>query len=173
MTPFPGMSGIIQYCFQVPDIDVAIENWITTTGAGPFFLRRNIALDVIYRGEKSHLNLDIALGQMGSAHIELIQQNSDGPSVYTDVYPDLTGGFHHIAMLAKDFDGTVAHYTAAGHPLGMSGTFGSFRLAYFDLTATLGYFVELLEDVDDVRNLYRMVSDAAIDWTGESPLRTF
>lgn len=174
MIMFQGDGVAVQYCFLVNDIDAAIKHWIGTTGAGPFFLRRRIDdLEIRYRGQPSSMDLSIALGQLGGAHIELIQQHNDGPTVYRDMFAPGEQGFHHIAMLAKDLDAALDSYTKAGFEIGMQGLFGSTGFAYVDTRSTTGIFTELLQETDEVKGLYKAVADAAQEWDGTDPLRMF
>lgn len=171
---FEGDGTAVQYCFLVNDIDRAIDRWIRTTGAGPFFLRRRIDdLDIRYRGQPSRMDLSIALGQLGGAHVELIQQHNDGPTVYRDTFAPGAEGFHHIAMIAKDLDAALNAYTADGHEIGMEGVFGSTRFAYVDTRSAIGAFTELLQETDELEFLYKTVADAALDWDGSDPVRAF
>ena len=48
--------------------------------------------------------MSCAFAQAGPMQIELIEQHTDGPSVYRDMFPAGTGGFHHLCYWA---DGTM------------------------------------------------------------------
>lgn len=170
---FEGDGKIFQNCYVVDDLDAAMDHWITTIGAGPFFVKRKLDnLDIAYRGEPSGIDIDFALGQAGPIHIELIQDNSKNPTVYNDMYPKGSGGgFHHVGMLAKDFDAAVAAYEAAGFPRGMIGMFGSTPFAYMDTRASVGFFAEFHQDTPEIRSLFDRVAAAADGWNGERPVR--
>ncbi len=51
-----------------------------------------------------------ALAQAGDLHIELVEQHCDSPSVYRDIFPKGEEGFHHVAVIAEDFDAEIARY---------------------------------------------------------------
>lgn len=124
---FDGDGVIYQNAYVVDDLDKAIDYWVTNVGAGPFFVKRRLDnLELEYRGKKSTIDIDLALGQAGAVQIELIKVYSTNPTVYTDMYPKGSGGgFHHVGMFAKDFDAAIKAYQKRGFDIGMKGMFGS------------------------------------------------
>ena len=81
---------IIQNGWVVDDLFAAIKKWTDFYGVGPFWVSEQVVPDdVLYRGEPAHLDMKVALAQAGNVQIELIQQNSDGPSAYRDFQIDL------------------------------------------------------------------------------------
>lgn len=171
---FEGAGHIFQNCYVVDDLDKAIEYWIKTIGAGPFFVFRKLDnLKISYRGKPSSLDINFALGQAGPIHIELIEDNSKNPTVYQDLYPKGTGGgFHHVGMLAKDFEAAVKAYESAGYPTGMLGMFGNTPFAYVDTRAAVGFFTEFHQDTAEIRGLFDGVAAASINWKGDQPVRS-
>ena len=170
---FDGDGKVYQIAFVVEDLDKAIDHWIKTVGAGPFFVLRKLDnLEIEYRGKRSGIDIDFALGQAGPVHVELIQDNSKNPTVYQDAYPKGSGGgFHHVGMLAKDFDAAVKAYEDSGSARGMTGMFGSTPFAYMDSRASVGFFSEFHQDTAEIRALFDAVADAAKDWNGDRPVR--
>ncbi|VWX50009.1 VOC family protein [Novosphingobium sp. 9U] len=170
---FDGAGRVFQNCYVVDDLDKAIEHWIKTIGAGPFFVNRKLDnLEIEYRGKPSGIDIDFALGQAGPIHIELIQDNSKNPTVYNDMYPKGSGGgFHHVGMLAKDFEAAVSAYEDAGCERGMIGMFGSTPFAYMDTRSSVGFFTEFHHDTAEIRALFDGVEAASKDWNGERPVR--
>jgi len=164
-------SRVIQNAYVVTDIEAAARRWNETFGIGPFVLLENIRLpNVLYRGQPAEMELSAALAQAGNIQVELIQQHSDGPSCYRDVYAEGEEGFHHVAMLCEDFDKEFARYEAMGCPAAMSfGTDGT-RTAYMDARNQIGSMVELYSDYQGIRDLYRMVAEVAETWPGEQLL---
>lgn len=163
---FDGDGVIVQYAYVVDDLDAAIEKWVTLTGAGPFFVKRHWNdLEFTYRGKKSTLDMSVALGQAGANQVELIQVHCDNPTVYTDLHPKGNGGgFHHVAMFAKDFEAAVKAYEDKGFECGMRGIFGTTPFVYMDTTSALGFFTELYPPTDQVLGMYKMIADAAVGW---------
>lgn len=73
------VGEIVQINFVVDDIDVAMKSWLATKQTGPFLVLRHVDdLPVTYRGRKTDLDISIAFAQLGSIHVELIQQHNDG-----------------------------------------------------------------------------------------------
>ena len=78
---------IVQHAWFVNDIDEACRKWNMTTGAGPFFVTRGHWGDRhLYRGEEMTVPLDYGFGYHGDTHVQFIQQNEEGPSIYRDMY---------------------------------------------------------------------------------------
>lgn len=169
---FDGDGYIYQNCYVVDNLDEAIKHWIGTIGAGPFFVQRNLDnLTIEYRGKPSIIDINLAIGQAGPIHIELIEVNCSNPTVYTDMYPKGSGGFHHVGMLAKDFDAAVKAYEDAGYPAGMTGVFGKTPFAYMDTRSSVGFFTEFHEDTPEIRGMFDRIAQAAIGWNGDRPVR--
>jgi len=170
---FDGDGVIYQNAYVVDDLDKAIDHWVTNVGAGPFFVRRRVDnLELEYRGKKSTIDIDLALGQAGAVQIELIKVYSENPTVYTDMYPKGSGGgFHHVGMFAKDFDAAIKAYQKRGFDIGMKGMFGNTPFAYMDARSELGFFLEFHEDTEEIRSVYKMVADAAIGWDRKEKTR--
>lgn len=171
---FDGDGVIVQYAYVVDDLDTAIEHWTTNVGAGPFFVKPHMNdLEFEYRGKKSTLDMGIALGQAGANQIELIQVHCDNPTIYTDMYPKGSGGgFHHVAMFSKDFEAAVSAYRKKGFEVAMQGIFGTTPFAYMDTRSVMGFMIELYSPTDQMRDLYKMVADAAKNWDRSEKTRT-
>ena len=165
---------IVQYAYVVNDLDAAIERWVETVGAGPFFVSRNHrGREHTYRGTPDSAVFSYAFGQAGPAQIQLIQCMDDSPSVYRDMYTDGAEGFHHVACLvpAADMPAEVKRFTDAGFEIG--STLHSYvPVAYIDTRSALGFFVELHGLNDDVEELFREIREAHEQWDGiTDPIR--
>jgi methylmalonyl-CoA/ethylmalonyl-CoA epimerase len=172
---FEGDGVIVQTAYVVENLDKAIDYWTTNIGAGPFFVLRGYdqmeALE--YRGKKGYFNIDFALGQAGTVQVELIQINSDTPSVFTDMYPKGSkGGMHHVAMFPKDIEAAIEAYRKQGLETVMRGKFGATQVAFVDARPTLGFMIELYPATDDMRGLYKMIADAAKNWDRKEKTRS-
>lgn len=163
-------KSIVQNAYVVTDIHRAMETWRSVYGLGPFFLLENARVESLHRGAPVTLELSIAMAQAGALNVELIQQLNDSPSCYRDVYP-AGGGFHHVCMIVKDFDKTVARYQEQGFELSLEADIGIYRFVYVDTYEALGCHTELVEDAAPIRQLYAQVRDAAQDWDGSDLVR--
>jgi len=165
-----GLDGkIVQICFLVENIDRAIETWVAQTGAGPFFVKKNMHVEVEYRGEPSFIEVSAAFGQGGDVQIELIELHGTNPSVYLDSFPLGQAGFHHVAMFVDDVAKAIED---SGYPVGMRGDFAGTPFAYIDTRETLGFFTEIYQHSDSMHRLYKDVADAARDWDGMTQVRS-
>ncbi|MCB2075927.1 MAG: VOC family protein [Novosphingobium sp.] len=163
----------VQSCFIVPDIEAAMAEWLRVSNIGPFFVMSHVRpSDGLYRGQPADLEMSCAFAQAGPMQIELIEQHTDGPSVYRDMFPAGTGGFHHLCYWA---DGTIGeeveYYRGQGIEAGYLASFGALNFGYFDAREVLGCFVEVLEKEPGTMELFKSIAEAAVDWDGRDPIR--
>lgn len=165
-------NQFFQFCILVEDLETAMNHWIKTTKVGPFFVIPHCSVQGYrYRGTPGTLDFSGALAQAGPMQIELIQQHCDSPSAYRDTFPKGQEGFHHLCTFIDDYDAEVARYAALGAPVAHEGVFGDMRFAYVDTRPTLGFMTEIIEDRPSIRDAFKRVSDAAINWDGSDPIR--
>lgn len=157
---------ILQHAWVVPDLDAAIHHWHRTLGVGPFLVNRNLRIiDPLYRGHPRAVAFSTAVAQSGSIQIELIEQHDDGPSAFRDTVPARGTGFHHVAIIAEDFDAALRQY--AGVEIAAEGRFGDIRFVYLDTSATLGAMLEILEDRPAIRAFFGAILKANERWDGD------
>jgi catechol 2,3-dioxygenase-like lactoylglutathione lyase family enzyme len=167
-TPF------FQASWVVPDLEAAMHRWLDVAGTGPFFVNAHVQVsNPRYRGQPTSFDYSLALAQAGPLQIELIEQHDDEPSVYRDSVPRGQEGFHHMAYFADDIVAEFARYRDLGVTLVFEGQFGDMRLGYFDTRPQLGFMVEVLEHRPDIDRLFAHIADAAEDWDGSDPIRSF
>lgn len=164
-------NKIIQAAYVVDDIDAAMERWMRVAGIGPFFVMRDCAPDVTYRGQPGVLLADVAFCQAGSMMIELIQPKSTGPNLYRDTVPQGTDGYHHQAYFTDDFDAELARFADMNVEIATQGKFGTLRFAYFDTCHLIGCMTEVLSHDPEMDKVFQMIADAAEDWDGTDPIR--
>ncbi len=164
-------KDIVQLCFIVENLPEAVDHWVDSTGAGPFFVQDNLGVPVKYKGNPSTLDINVGLGQLGKLQIELIEMNDDSPSVYRDMYRKGEAGFHHVAIFSADFDAVVEDYAAKGSPLNTIGEFAGGRFCYIDTRAAIGCITEVYEEAPGMRGLYAAIEAAAANWDGK--VRTY
>lgn len=159
---------VIQVCWVVPDIDVAIKHWTELMGVGPFFLFRELDIDTVkHRGTPTRVKFHIALAQSGGVQIELAQQLSDAPYAYNEVFPNGTaGGMHHIAIYVADYTAALQHFTDQGYAASVEGLFGDMHFAYVDTRAALGCMVEIIEHNAMQDEIFARVRNGAEGWDG-------
>jgi hypothetical protein len=158
----------------VNDIDASMRYWTEVNGVGPFYIRRDLeSPGLLHHGKVAPLKVHIAFAQAGPILISLIQQLSDGPSAYLDIYPDGREGFHHIIGYTDDLDADLQHYAEAGVGVASLGTDGATRFAYFDTSAAIGCMTELIDNhtSTELQAAYARIAAAAVDWDGQDPIR--
>ena len=157
---------IQQYAYVVNDIDEGVRHWYELTGAGPWQIsRHHESENEFYRGQPCDADLSYAFGQAGPAHIQLIQQHNDAPSVYRDMYGPGEQGFHHYALLVPDIEAEKARFEAAGCETVME-LISAARVSYMDARHLFGCFVELYEDTGVISQTFADWAKAHEEWDG-------
>ncbi len=173
--PTLGTFAVVQLAYVVTDLVASCRQLHEVYGIGPFFRSGAHPLaDVSYRGRPADepVVIDIALAWSGELNIELIQQHSAGPSSYREVYPDGTGGFHHVAAWAADYDAEVAALAAVDCPVSMEmRPWDGCRICYVDTRPLLGHMTELYTDDPRLRAVHAHVRSAAEQWDGTDLIR--
>ena len=161
---------IIQNAYYVRDIDDGVERWHRMWGLGPFFVRRNIALEnITYRGRPSALEISAAYVQAGDIMVELVTQHNEAPSVFRDMYGADEEGFHHVALDFADHEAKVEQYRKLGFEVATSFLTSEKRGAsYIDTIAMLGHAVEIYIVNDSLIELYKDVRRASESWDGRN-----
>ena len=166
-------NKFFQAAWVVNDLEEAMQRWIKTARVGPFFVMSHVQVtETRYHGTPTPIDFSGALAQSGPLQIELIQQHSDTPSAYRDTFSPGQEGFHHMCSFVEDYDAEVENYRQQDAPVAFSGMSGDMRFAYVDTRATLGFMTEIIEDRQSIRDLFKTITDAAIDWDGSDPIRT-
>ena len=130
MSVLPG--PIRQIGYVVTDLDRAIASWVEL-GVGPWLVIRGLPMRALYRGEPCETTLSLALSNSGELQIELIQQQDDTPSIFTEFLAANGPGYHQLAYWAEDFDATMKAVEDAGWPVVWSGGEGfGVRFAYVE-----------------------------------------
>ncbi len=165
-----GLGAPVQIAYAVDDVDAAALRWTSQYGAGPFFLRRHIELRAVrYRGATAVFDHSSAYGQWGSVMVELVQDHTDGPSVFNE---HLGAGLHHLAFFVDEPESTLHTLAERGYETAMSAsTAGGSVFHFVDTVADLGHYLEIYRSGDRLREFYSMVADAALGWDGSRPIR--
>ena len=168
---------VVQVAYVVDDPRLAAQRWVQRHGAGPFFVRDHIPVtDVVHRGQPSTFDHTSAYGWMpgpgGGLMIELFVQHDRSPSAVTERFATGDTGLHHLACFADSVPDSVRRAAAAGLELSMTARAGETTFVFVDDVAASGHYLELYEPTAGLVGFYDMVRDAAVDWDGESPVRT-
>ena len=169
MSVLPG--HIRQIGYVVTDLDQALASWIEL-GVGPWYVIRNVPQRVLYRGEPCEIMLSLALANSGELQVELIHQQDDTPSIFTEFLASRGEGFHQLAYWAEDFDATMQAINVAGWPVVWSGgeDLGT-RFAYVEPPHSPATIIEIMELTDTTVGMGKFIRDAADGWDGIDPIR--
>lgn len=161
---------IWQYAYFVNDIDESCRKWNALVGAGPFqVVRHHVARDFRYRGEPVEADVSYAFGQAGPAHIQLIAQHDDTPSIYREMFKRGEQGFHHVGLLISDVAAEVKRFNEAGYETACT-LWGGDDVAYMDCRADLGCFVELHGDAPAIVAQFQRWKVLHEEWDGVTDL---
>jgi hypothetical protein len=168
-----GLPGAVrQLGYVVRDLDQTIADWLKL-GVGPWFVLRGHSQSVLYRGRPCTVPVSLAFANSGDLQIELIQQEDDTPSVFTEFLDSGRVGVHQLAWWAADFPAALESARALGWPVVWSGgeEGKGARFAYLEPPAGPAPIVELSELTPAVEGLAKLVREAADGWDGSVPVR--
>ncbi|SNS87064.1 Glyoxalase/Bleomycin resistance protein/Dioxygenase superfamily protein [Rhodococcoides kyotonense] len=168
----PRLGAIVQTAYVVDDVRAAAERFAKTTGAGPFFVRRNpITVATGPNGSAAEFDHTSAYGQWGHIQIELVETHSAAPAAFFET-TQAVGRIHHVAMMVESFADQQRTFTDAGWPALLTATTpNGNNFAFHDARPDLGHLVEIYEPRPTILELYRRVARAADDWDGSNPVR--
>ena len=166
--------NIAQVAYFVDDIENQARKMAATFGAGPFYIVRDIKLAWgEHRGKSCPFVHSSAYGQWGDIMLELVQQDSDGPSPFRDLYPPGKTGLHHVATIVENLPEAYQYFAQhnihlATRAMTQTGT----EFSFLDATDTLGHFIEVYESSDALLSFYDKIRNASHHWNGNEPVRT-
>ena len=167
-------GNYMQLCWVVPDLEAAINHWVRSARAGPFFVFEDVHFtDSHYRGQSADIAPHrAAIGQYGDMQIELIAPIGDAPGIWRDVVPAGKSGFHHTALYCTDYDAEMAAYAAAGCEIAFEGLMMGALTGYIDTVSTLGFMTELITANPIAEQVFGAFRAAAVGWDGTDPIRS-
>lgn len=175
MTNIPFPAPVRQIAYFVPDIELAAMAHHQQFGSGPFFVAKNIPLNIaLHRGTERPLDHSSAYGQWGSMMVEFVQQNNAGPSVFHDLYPEGSdkSGLHHMAIIVDDLNESMAQFNQHGFETALyAETKTGVAFAMIDMVKPHGHMLELYAGTAELIGFYDMVADAAKNYGGIDPIR--
>jgi catechol 2,3-dioxygenase-like lactoylglutathione lyase family enzyme len=169
MSVLPG--PIRQIGYVVTDLDKAMQSWVEL-GVGPWFVIRGLPMRALYRGEPCETALSLALSNSGEMQVELIHQEDDTPSIFTEFLASNGPGYHQLAYWTEDFDATMNAVEGAGLPIVWSGGEGfGVRFAYVEPPDGPAAVIEISELTETQLASSTYIRHAAAGWDGSDPIR--
>ena len=105
--------------------------------------------------------------------VEFVQQESQGPSPFRDLYQAHDRGLHHMAVMTADIEASYQHFEEHGMPrVTRAVTHSGVEFAFLDALDSLGHFIEIYEASPQLLGFYELVRTAALDWKGDAPIRS-
>lgn len=107
---FKGRDFVHQVGFYAPDWKKFAQEHHDLFGSGPFYHTTNTFGKLIYRGEEvdcSNLKFHACYGGWGSHSIEVVQQEGDAPTMFTEGNDMGEAGFNHIHMFVEDLEQAI------------------------------------------------------------------
>ena len=114
-----------------------------------------------------------ALANSGDHQVELIQQVSPQPSIYTEWlarFPD-HAPLQHVSSWEEDFDGAVARAQARGWVTIQDGRSAYGPFAYLEHPDDPDVVFEITRKGPERRSIFAQVAAAAAHWDGTDPIR--
>lgn len=170
----PQLFGpVMQLGFVVRDLDEAMEHWTGRVGIGPFFVLQHVQFaEAWYRGQRTDVDMSVALAQWGEVQVELIQQFNAAPSIYSDFPGRALGGLQHVGVMTDSVAADLERLRAVGvEPVQWGSTANGIRFAYVSTDLHPGGMIELIEHGPAIDGFFQMVKDAAQHWDGTRPVR--
>lgn len=160
------LDGLVQAAYVVADIAKAQEAFSTHLRIGPWFVReRFVPPQGRLRGLDNRPTLTLARGFSGHTMIELIAQHDDGPSIYHEHVGERRYGFHHWAVMTRNFDAHIAQYLQSGFAEAYYDVLPSgSRVMYVDSTSQLPGMIEVIEYTAEQEQVYAEMYRAAVGW---------
>lgn len=140
----------MQLAFLVKDMDAALELWTEKLNVGPFvvFEKAMGSRHFIHRGQRSPVDLSLALSYVGETQIELICPRNDAASIYSEaVQPGAGGGGpHHIAFWPDDMAAAARELKSQGFEevASIRSPAGEVDVYYFSSPPPLGLMLEIV-----------------------------
>jgi hypothetical protein len=174
--PVHPFHGPIHHLGYVADyLEATVERLADTLGAGPFFVVRDVPLEqVTSRGAPATFHHHSAFGQCGATPIEIIQLERVEPEPVRERFSQSPPQLHHTAYVVarEHLVGARADLERRGLPAFLQATMGDLDVSFHDAASVTGHHIELHANSPGLRDFFRMVHSASVDWDGSDPLRS-
>ncbi len=163
-----GLGPVMQNAFLVADVPAAIEHWARTMRVGPFFVFERVPFkECWFRGRPAtDIDLTVAIAYWGEVQIELIHQNNDVPSIYTEFRERGGTGMQHMGVLSASLDADLAMLATRNVLPVQYGNAAGMRFAYVASDFHPGGMVELIEARPGTLAFFERMRTAAREWDG-------
>ena len=143
--------GVGQVALVVENLERTVEAYWKRFGIGPWHFytyEKPLVRRMTRNGAPASYAMRVALANLGSTRIELIEQKS-GDTVYAEFIRAHGYGLQHLGVLVDDMKAAIREAEAAGYRVTMDGAGfgpdGDGHYAYLDTEDGLGTTIELIE----------------------------
>ena len=162
--------------YVVDDIEAAVQRWVSTFGAGPFFwiVKETSVPDARYYGEPCVLEHSAVIGAWGDTFVELTELHEVSPVGLRDaLVGSATDDRHlnHICYAVEDPEQEVARLEALGLQRFWHASMGPLDVSYCDGRSSFGHAIEIHKRGPEFIALFDAIAAAAKHWDGDDPLR--
>jgi hypothetical protein len=167
------LGPIRQIAYVSRDLGRTIDHFVRAWNIGPWFRIDHYPLKrATYRGREIELDLSVGLANSGPIQFEIIQQNNDGPSIYTEFLRDVPGlHAQHLALWPTDFDACRSAAMARGFGEVQEGLSNTGPFAYFTHRDEPGQMLEISTLTPAKEKIFGAIRAAAESWDGRDPVR--
>ena len=154
---------ICQIAYFVDDVREAVPKMHQTFGAGPFLVSDNIQLAwAELRGIAGNFVHTSAYGQWGDVMMELVQQDSEGPSPFRDMFEPGQQGIHHVAVMVDSMKEAYEHFASQGFDVAAKAeTTSGVEFAFIDTVEKFGHMIEIYERSEQLAAFYQYIREAS------------
>jgi methylmalonyl-CoA/ethylmalonyl-CoA epimerase len=164
--------SISHISYNVPDIPSAVDYWVSTFGAGPFYLLPDMQFDESrHNGQDCVVRHSAAFGWWGSVGLELQQLHEASPPEVERLFAGPLNAVNHVAYFVPDPAAESARLEALGIPEFLFARIGPVEVTFHDAWSTLGHGIELHRETEFITGFFNSLRDAADGWDGSDPLR--
>jgi Glyoxalase/Bleomycin resistance protein/Dioxygenase superfamily len=167
-------GDIRQVGYVTANLDAAMAFFVEKLGIGPWFVLERASIPACtYLGAPLELEMSIALANSGSLQIELIQQRSPAPSLYTEWLQLHPRGdvVHHYSAWSDTYDEVHARALGLGWEAVQEGRSSYGPFAYFRNRLEPNLIYEVTAYTPPRRRTFEQIAEAAAGWDGGDPVR--
>jgi catechol 2,3-dioxygenase-like lactoylglutathione lyase family enzyme len=157
--------------YAVEDLSRAIDFWVSTFAAGPFYVLEHVAFeDVQHLDAPAVFDHSAAFGQWGDIAIELQQIFDVQPAALAAKLAGRPSRVNHVAFISPDVDADSRRLELAGMPKFMVAKLGPVEVTFHD-APSLGHPIEIHRESDHIHAFFGALARAARGWDGKDPMR--
>jgi len=140
---------------------------------GPFFRLEHVRVSQTFAfGQLIESDLTIAFAYWNDTQLELIRQNTTGPSIYSNWIKNGNSGVHHLGINVEDVESARAFALEAhGKVVHEASMPGIAHAILVDFGPQPGHLIEFAHLSPAYRGLFESVRQAAMTWDGTDPVR--